>query len=351
MSDHDAKPDPMDKAYVQAEALLSDEEARAARRARVFAAVARQPTTQPQASFVSLRRSAFQRGGWLAAAGVAGLSVVLAAQLRQQALLRPQSAPTPPTAPVPAQPRQTQAAPAPRTAARHAIAAAQTPTASPAMLPPAPRAFPAAPRAAAPVAEPDVPAPPPLPIPPAMAAQPKYRGTVAPIAVPTPPSPPAPPLLIPPAKMDQPKYQSPVAPISVPAPPPPPADVPAPPPLPVPPARLAFAAPPAAAPSSRFEATAGPQSDPAARLRTAASAGRSAEVEALLARGVPVDATDAEGNTALMKSIQADRPAVAALLRRHGASLDLTNRAGESAKDMAMAKGDAKLIRAIGLEP
>jgi hypothetical protein len=42
VSDHDAAPDPIDKAYVQAEALLSDEEARAARRARVLAAVARE---------------------------------------------------------------------------------------------------------------------------------------------------------------------------------------------------------------------------------------------------------------------------------------------------------------------
>ena len=40
MSDHDAAPDPIDKAYVQAEAMLDDEAARAARRARVLGAVA-----------------------------------------------------------------------------------------------------------------------------------------------------------------------------------------------------------------------------------------------------------------------------------------------------------------------
>src|SRR5207249_1021680 len=43
---------------------------------------------------------------------------------------------------------------------------------------------------------------------------------------------------------------------------------------------------------------------PAARLRAAAAAGRTAEVGALLAQGVPVDAPDADGETALMESIQ-----------------------------------------------
>ena len=52
-----------------------------------------------------------------------------------------------------------------------------------------------------------------------------------------------------------------------------------------------------------------------------------------------------------MKSIQADRPAVAALLRRHGASLDRKNKAGERARDMAVAIGDAALDAAIGVEP
>jgi ankyrin repeat protein len=85
-------------------------------------------------------------------------------------------------------------------------------------------------------------------------------------------------------------------------------------------------------------------------LAGAAAAGRAGEVEALLRRGVPVDAEDAEGNTALMSSIRADRPAVAALLRRHGANLDHRNHAGESARDLARAKGDAKLLRALGID-
>jgi len=91
--------------------------------------------------------------------------------------------------------------------------------------------------------------------------------------------------------------------------------------------------------------------DQAARLRAAAAAGRTDEVKTLLAQGVPVDAPDADGETALMKSIQADQPATAALLRRHGASLDRKDHAGESARDMATAKGDVALDRAVGLSP
>jgi hypothetical protein len=52
-----------------------------------------------------------------------------------------------------------------------------------------------------------------------------------------------------------------------------------------------------------------------------------------------------------MKAIQARNPAAAALLLRHGASLDRTNRAGVSARDMAASIDDPELNRALGLEP
>jgi hypothetical protein len=48
-----------------------------------------------------------------------------------------------------------------------------------------------------------------------------------------------------------------------------------------------------------------------------------------------------------MKSIRADQPAVVAVLRRHGASLDRKNYAGQSARDLAAAKADPALDRAI----
>jgi len=91
-----------------------------------------------------------------------------------------------------------------------------------------------------------------------------------------------------------------------------------------------------------------PSRDPAVRLRAAAAIGLTAEIETLLAQGVPVDAPDRDGDTALMKAIQADRPAAAALLRKHGASLDRKNRAGVSARDMAGARADPALDEAIG---
>lgn len=112
----------------------------------------------------------------------------------------------------------------------------------------------------------------------------------------------------------------------------------------------AFAAPPAAA-LGRFAASPARPADQAARLRAAATAGRTAEVESLLHQGAPADAPDANGDTALIKSVQADHPAAAAALRRHGASLDHRNNAGESARDIAAAKGDAALDQAIGLGP
>lgn len=89
----------------------------------------------------------------------------------------------------------------------------------------------------------------------------------------------------------------------------------------------------------------------AARLGIAAAAGLTAELDALLGQGVPVDAPDANGNTALMRSVQADQPAAAALLRRHGASLDRKNHAGLTARDMAAAKADPVLSEALGLAP
>jgi ankyrin repeat protein len=91
--------------------------------------------------------------------------------------------------------------------------------------------------------------------------------------------------------------------------------------------------------------------DPAARLRAAAASGHTAEIQDLLAHGVPVDAPDTDGDTALMQSIQADQPSAAALLRRRGASLDQKNLAGVSARDMATARDDPELDRALGLGP
>jgi len=87
-----------------------------------------------------------------------------------------------------------------------------------------------------------------------------------------------------------------------------------------------------------------------AKLLAAALAGRTGEVRSLLAAGVPVDAPDEAGETALMKSIEGKHPVVAELLRRHGADLDLRNHAGVSARDMAAAVGDPQLDKALDLD-
>jgi hypothetical protein len=322
MSDPDATPDPIDKAYVDAEAVLSDEAARAARRARVLGAVARQAA--PEAAAPGGRSRLWRRGGWLVAASVSGLALAIASQL-----FRPPA--FPPPSPLPAAPALSKGPAAERMSSPPAEAAA-SPT------PPASRA--ARPDAERPTVEPSA------------AAQ--YATPLAPT----------------PSASDEP------APAAPPPPPPPPSadsalsDRAA----PVPPqaqAKSADGGPDngesvselvvtGVKRESRRSSSPGAISafagrlrdavDPGARLRAASADGRVADVERLLKHGAPTDAPDAEGDTALMKSIQADHPAVAALLRRSGASLDRRNQAGESARDMARAIGDPALDRAIGLE-
>jgi hypothetical protein len=328
MSDRDSAPDPIDKAYVQAEAALSDEAAREARRARLLAAVARAPATAVAASLPPGRRSAWRRGGWLAAASVAGLGVFIATQVYQPVQRQTQIASTPPAA---------------------ANSATRGPPASPAPHTPAPSAAPA---------------------PWAVTATPEAAKPAPTSDSHLPSSPPPPPLAIAPPP--------PLASFPVPMPPPrrpvvaETRDAPAPDAgeagrlsagaggvvaqdAAVPAARRAsppaFAAAPATAPPSRAEASLERPTDLAVRLRAAAAGGRISEMEALLAQGAPVDAPDADGETALMKSIEADHPDAAALLRRHGASLERDNHAGDSARDMAEAKGDAALNQAVGLGP
>jgi hypothetical protein len=89
----------------------------------------------------------------------------------------------------------------------------------------------------------------------------------------------------------------------------------------------------------------------AARLRLDAQIGRTDDIEATLAQGVPVDAMEPGGETALMISIRAGQREAAALLLRHGASLDLKTSSGVSARDIAAAKHDPELERALGITP
>jgi len=309
MSDHDATPDPIDTAYAQAEGVLHDEAARAARRARVLAAAAREPAAPVDAT--PRRRPALGRyGGWLAAASVAGVSVLVATQVYSPARAPPRVAP-PPAAPV------SQPMVSPQPAAETAPTAARE----------SPRATPIAPRAT---------------------AQPRDRAA-ADVAQ-AQPAPSAPALL---------PTSPPQQPVAAPAPPPPALSAPtarafAPAAAPPPPARASESTIQelvvvTGEKRAAVKAAAGSPADLAAKLRDAAAAGRTSDVKALLAKGAPVDAPDDDGETALMKGVKGDHPKAVALLRRYGASLETRNHAGQSARDMAVPLGDPDLDRALGL--
>lgn len=323
MSDHDT-PDPIDKAYDQAEAMLSDDAARAARRARVLAAVAHEPAmaaasvaAAPVAahpiSAPQVRRSVWRRNGWLAAACVAVLCVVLAVQYRPP-VVRPHPAARP-SAPA-------AAAALPATAVMPPSAAVSE---TPHRTPPQPPQLKKAPRSEPARAETAPPKPKAFPAAPPESVQ---EVVVTGSRIPHPGLTSASPLTTADASSAKAADDRAYAPVAAPAPPPPP-------PL------LAAQAEP------MFGAR---DIAPAESLAAAAAAGRTAEVERLLAHGAAVDATDAKGDTALMRSIRADKPAVASVLLRHGASLDRKNKAGESARDMAKAVDDAKLDKALGIE-
>lgn len=340
MPDHNDMPelgsDPMDEAYLRAEQALDDEAAHEARRARVLAAIA-QDAAAPAASAPLARRPIRTYGGWLAAACVAGLSVWTAGQVyrlsprRQQATPPATQPPAPPLAKTPAPPlAKTPAPPGP-------LSPPTTLRASPAPV----RRRASTTAAPAPVAPPpaEVAPPPPLPIPPVekpiQAPRPLSLPPIAePALVPAPATPsPAAPAAVAKAGSVLSEPSKSVAEAVV-----------------VTGSRIARRDP-AAPPAVISAPLRSRMLDEPSRLRDDAAAGRIADIEALLARGAPVDAADENGETALMKSIQAGQREAAALLRRHGASLDLKDRAGVSARDMATQKNDPALDQALGISP
>jgi len=293
MSDRDVSPDPVDKAYAEAEAMLSDEAARAARRARILGAVVSE--APPAAAVRPARRlPVFGRGSWLAAASVAGLGLLISLQVGREFAVRPAAPPAKSAPPAPP--------PSPMRVAPERVS------------PPPPAAV--------------------TPAPPAIVRAPSKPAGIAPPA-----SPPVAAAIPQPYARDVPVAEA----MSAPPPPNSARESAA-------PAMVQRRAMPEAAGRDEMSTRAS-LADSAARLRQAAAAGRIAEMTALLSNGAAVDGADDEGETALMKTIQANHPAAAALLRRYGASLDRENRAGRSARDMASSLGDADLNRALGLAP
>jgi len=314
----DPTPDPIDAAYAEAEAAMSDETARAARRARVLAAVAGAPA---QVSPLPRRPSVWRRGSWLVAASVAGLALLLATQIDRPTPFRPQSPTTTSGTPIlapPAKPAAPEKSAPPRTSAPPAPPRLAPRLASPPVKLPAPP-----PPAAIPLALPAPEAPPPAP-PPAASEQ----AAAAPVT-----NQPASPTggvdnndatVVSEIVVAADKRQEHIEKVPV--------------------AVSAFT-------SSKRDLVPRELAERGARLRAAAAAGDTTELESLLDQGVPIDVPDAAGDTALIKSVEADQPAAAALLRQRGASLEHKNHAGQSAGDLAKAKGDAALEGALGLSP
>lgn len=310
MSERDT--DPMDKAYVQAEAMLDDDHARNARRARVLAAVA-EAVAEPEAA-PAPRRTAWRHGGWLVAASVAAVSVFIAVQINQPpAFERPT---TPPIAPAPAQP----AAPGPDPAVDAAPPAAVSvppavvaPEPVPQRIAPSPSIAPAGAPMEPPeleIAAPPAPAPPPPPPPPAAAMERRVAPAQAARQITAPARARARP------ETSDTTSKSVIEEIVV--------------------------------TGSRIGSASSPEAL-AQQLREAAAAGQSRQLAVLLARDVPIDAIDDDGETALMKAVQARQLDAAAFLRRRGASLDLKNHEGRSARDMAATLADPAMDKALGL--
>lgn len=311
MSDHDAAPNPMDQAYVEAESVLNDQAARAARRARVLAAVAAQP--QLAHATPSANRLFRRHGRWLAAASVAMFSLLVGLRFYQPNLGAPDTPAARPTG-------ATAAAPT-ALSPEGPTADTATPTASAAAItaaPPSRQRGPAAPSTdKTPVAR-DIQTATAEASPPATSAK----------AQPAAPSPQAT-LAAPPATevVEQ---------------------------VVVTGARRTEGATMAARTASKaadISALAVRGEVRAASLRAAAASGRIAELKAILTQKGAVDTPDDDGETALMKAVQANHADAAALLRRYGANPDLKNRAGQSARDMAASIADPSLNRALGVAP
>jgi hypothetical protein len=311
MSDHDPDHDSIDQAYGQAEEVLDDAAARAARRARVLGAVA-QAAAEPGNELLEPEqprsRRGWTRGGWLAAAGVAGLGALIAVRLYQPTFM-----------------------PAPSLAEQTAPAvSAPAPAPSQGAVPEVPAAPPAEQAQTQGLAEG------PLTAPAEMGARaPAEAAEAQAMAAP----PPALQLAPPPAPVVAPR--------------------PAPQEVEVQGGRASMA-PSAESRAARVTAdeeaqgvvVTGPRAGVRpTRLHAAAAAGRLKELRALLKQGMEVDAPDADGQTALMKAVQAGNAEAVALLRRSGADPDLENAQGLSAREMAARAADPAVRRALEGEP
>jgi len=78
-----------------------------------------------------------------------------------------------------------------------------------------------------------------------------------------------------------------------------------------------------------------------------ARAGEAEQLEAYVEAGVPVDLTDASGNTLLMLAAYHGNPETVSMLARRGADVDRVNDRGQSPLAGAVFKGEAEVVTAL----
>jgi ankyrin repeat protein len=79
----------------------------------------------------------------------------------------------------------------------------------------------------------------------------------------------------------------------------------------------------------------------------AASGGHGEIIDFLLDRGVELDTQDAHGNSALMYAAFNDRANCIELLLKRSANKALTNRAGETASEIATKRKFARIVKLL----
>jgi uncharacterized protein len=78
-----------------------------------------------------------------------------------------------------------------------------------------------------------------------------------------------------------------------------------------------------------------------------ARAGENVQLEAYVEAGVPVDLTDASGNTLLMLAAYHGHPATVSMLARRGAEVNRLNDRGQSPLAGAVFKGEDEVVAAL----
>jgi hypothetical protein len=87
--------------------------------------------------------------------------------------------------------------------------------------------------------------------------------------------------------------------------------------------------------------------EPGDDLRAAARKGQTDQVASLLSRGVPIDAPDRDGRTALMIAAQRGHAATVKLLLDKGAKADARDKQGDTAYSLALLNGRDEVLRVL----